>query len=143
MGNVTIKGQSRDSAILLLEAAHKLDLPAGVVRTVEGGFRVPAEVAEKAGFDENGEPVKKAAKAAKQESEPEPEPTPQEQQAEQEQKTADDAEQGSEEEQDFPEGEPNKDWKVEELKAYAAKHEVDLKGASRKDDVLAAVSKKG
>lgn len=105
MGNVIIKGQSKDDAVLLLEAAQKLDLPAGVVRTVTGGFRVPVEVAEKAGLDYEDPNAEQA------------------------------------EVQDFPDGEPNKDWKVAELEAYAAANEIDLDGATRKDDILAAVTK--
>lgn len=61
---ITVPGQSHDNAVLLLEAAQALDLPPGVVTTVEGGFRAPKEVAEKAGFDEDGKPTSKAAKEA-------------------------------------------------------------------------------
>jgi len=71
---ITVPGQTHDNAVLLLEAAQALDLPAGVVLTVEGGFSVPSEVAEKAGFDEEGQPKSKAAKAAA-EDEPEAEQT--------------------------------------------------------------------
>jgi hypothetical protein len=61
---ITVPGQTHDNAVLLLEAAQALELPAGVVLTVEGGFSVPSEVAEKAGFDEEGQPKSKAAKEA-------------------------------------------------------------------------------
>lgn len=61
---VTVPGQTHDNAVLLLEAAQSLELDPGVVRTVEGAFDVPAEVAKKAGFDEDGNPKSKAAKEA-------------------------------------------------------------------------------
>ena len=66
---ITVPGQTHDNAVLLLEAAQALDLPAGVVLTVEGGFSVPSEVAEKAGFDEEGKPKSKAAKEAAKDAE--------------------------------------------------------------------------
>jgi hypothetical protein len=53
-----------ETATLLLAAAEELDQDQGVVRTVEGAFQVPADVAEKAGFDEEGKPKKGAAKKA-------------------------------------------------------------------------------
>ena len=34
---------------------------------------------------------------------------------------------------------PNKSWKVDELKAYADEHEVDLGGATKKADILAVI----
>jgi hypothetical protein len=40
----------------------------------------------------------------------------------------------------IPEGDPSDDWKVDQLKAYAKEHEVDLDGATKKDDILAAIS---
>ncbi|ERG63533.1 hypothetical protein L332_03585 [Agrococcus pavilionensis RW1] len=43
------------------------------------------------------------------------------------------------ESRDFPEGEPSEEWKVDELKAYAAAREVDLGGATKKADMLAAI----
>lgn len=62
---VTVPGLSHDNAVLLLAAAQELDLDPGVVRTNGlGGFEVPAEVASKAGFDEEGKPSSKAAKDA-------------------------------------------------------------------------------
>ncbi len=66
---ITVPGQTHDNAVLLLEAAQALELPPGVVLTVEGGFSVPSEVAEKAGFDEEGQPKSKAAKEAAKEAE--------------------------------------------------------------------------
>jgi hypothetical protein len=68
--NIRVHGLHSDNAILLLAAAEELGLDASVVRTsTTGGFDVPKEVAEKAGFDENGVPSTKAAKAAAQEVE--------------------------------------------------------------------------
>ena len=62
---VTVPGLSHDNAVLLLEAAQSLELDPGVVRTNGlGQFEVPAEVAKKAGFDEEGKPTSKAAKEA-------------------------------------------------------------------------------
>jgi len=62
---VTVPGQTHDNAVLLLEAAQSLELDPGVVKTNgEGGFVVPAEVAKKAGFNEDGTPKSKAAKEA-------------------------------------------------------------------------------
>lgn len=67
---VTVPGLSHDNAVLLLEAAQSLELDPGVVRTNgTGGFEVPAEVAKKAGFDEEGKPTGKAAKEAAGEGE--------------------------------------------------------------------------
>ena len=40
----------------------------------------------------------------------------------------------------YPEGEPSTDWKVDELKAYAADNDIDLDGASRKADMVAVIS---
>jgi hypothetical protein len=40
-----------DTATLLLAAAEELELDVGVVRSVEGGFMAPQEVAEQAGFE--------------------------------------------------------------------------------------------
>jgi hypothetical protein len=39
----------------------------------------------------------------------------------------------------FPEGEPAKAWTVTQLTAWAAEHAVDLGGATKKDDILAAI----
>jgi hypothetical protein len=65
---VTVPGLSHDNAVLLLEAAQSLELDPGVVRTNGlGEFEVPAEVAKKAGFDEEGKPTSKAAKDAAEE----------------------------------------------------------------------------
>lgn len=63
---IKVRGLNGDNATLLLAAAQELGLPADVVRTAptEGVFVVPAEVADKAGFDENGLPAKRAAKKA-------------------------------------------------------------------------------
>lgn len=75
MTDVNIKyGKSaKDTATLLLAAAESLDMPASVVRTQEGGFIAPREVAEEAGVDieqgdddaqtsgESDAPVKKTA----------------------------------------------------------------------------------
>lgn len=36
-------------------------------------------------------------------------------------------------------GEPTADWKVEDLKAYAEAHDVDLDGATKKVDILLAL----
>lgn len=35
---------------------------------------------------------------------------------------------------------PDKTWKVDELKAYAAEHEIDLGEATKKDEIIAAIS---
>lgn len=40
---------------------------------------------------------------------------------------------------DIPEGEPTEKWTVPQIDAYAAKHEVDLGGASKKDEKLALI----
>jgi hypothetical protein len=61
---VHIEGQSHDNAVLLLDAAQALELDPGVVKTSGDGFDVPTEVATKAGFDEDGQPKKAAAKKA-------------------------------------------------------------------------------
>ena len=39
----------------------------------------------------------------------------------------------------FPEGVPTTEWKVDELKAYAAEHGIDL-DASKKADILAEIT---
>lgn len=39
----------------------------------------------------------------------------------------------------FPEGEPTEDWKGDQLKAYAAAHEIDLGSAAKKADMVAAI----
>lgn len=45
---VPFEGEGNKRAILLLEAAEKLDLPPDVVRTGDGGFHVPEEVEKEA-----------------------------------------------------------------------------------------------
>lgn len=40
----------------------------------------------------------------------------------------------------LPSGTPGKSWKVPQLKAYAAEHDIDLGGATTKDDILAAIT---
>lgn len=64
--SIRVHGMTSDNAILLLAAAEELGLDASVVRTkpTEGVYYVPAEVAQKAGFDENGLPSSRSAKAA-------------------------------------------------------------------------------
>lgn len=66
-----VYGVNESNAILLLEAAQKLDLDPSVVQTTTSGyFVVPVEVADKAGFDETGRAsAKKAQAAAKTEQE--------------------------------------------------------------------------
>ena len=67
MSKQNVYGVNESNAILLLEAAQKLDLDPGVVETTTmGHFVVPEEVAKAAGFDEDGRPSKKAAKDAAQ-----------------------------------------------------------------------------
>lgn len=61
---IHVPGQTHDNAVLLLDAAQSLELDPGVVKTSGDGFDVPAEVAKKAGFDEEGNPKSKAAKEA-------------------------------------------------------------------------------
>lgn len=61
---VFISGQSHDNAVLLLAAAEDLEQDVAVVATVDGGFSVPVEVAEQAGFDSDGRPKRAAAKRA-------------------------------------------------------------------------------
>lgn len=40
----------------------------------------------------------------------------------------------------FPDGDPADTWKVDQLKAYAAEHQVDLTRATKKAEVLAAIA---
>jgi len=47
---------------------------------------------------------------------------------------------GSEE---VPEGTPTESWKVPELRAYAAEHDIDLGDAKKKDEILAAIAGAG
>ncbi|GLU91344.1 hypothetical protein [Agromyces sp. NBRC 114283] len=42
-----------------------------------------------------------------------------------------------------PEGKPSTDWKVDQLKAYAEKHELDLGSAKSKPELVAAIEKAG
>jgi len=63
---------AQDTAVLLLEAAEKAGEPADVVRSSDGGFVVPKELADAAGVDydkgdddeSDDEPEKKPAKKA-------------------------------------------------------------------------------
>lgn len=41
---------------------------------------------------------------------------------------------------DFPETEPNDSWTVPQLRSYAKLHEIDLGAATKKADILAAVT---
>lgn len=68
---VFISGQNHDNAVLLLAAAEDLEVDVAVVATVDGGFSVPVEVAEAAGFDSDGRPKRAAAKKA---ADPAPDP---------------------------------------------------------------------
>lgn len=66
---INVHGVTSDNATLLLAAAEELGMDASVVRTTTTGyFTVPAEVAAKAGFDENGMPKSRAAKQAEQDA---------------------------------------------------------------------------
>lgn len=67
--NVYISGQNAENATLLLAAAEELGQEPFVVATVDGGFNVPQEVAEKAGFDNYGRPKSRAAKQAEKAAE--------------------------------------------------------------------------
>lgn len=40
----------------------------------------------------------------------------------------------------FPDGEPTADWKADELKAYAAEHDIDLGDATKKADIVDAIT---
>lgn len=40
----------------------------------------------------------------------------------------------------FPDGMPDESWKVDQLRAFARAHDVDLKGATKKADILAALA---
>lgn len=40
---------------------------------------------------------------------------------------------------EIPEGEPTQAWKIGQLKAYAAKNDVDLGEAKKKDEILSAL----
>ena len=39
----------------------------------------------------------------------------------------------------FPDGDPSDDWKVDELRAWADAHDVDLDDAKKKADIIAAI----
>lgn len=39
----------------------------------------------------------------------------------------------------FPDGDPAESWKADQLRAYAAKHNVEVKGATTKAEILAAI----
>lgn len=56
---------AQDTAVLLLEAAEKADLPADHVRSSDGGFVVSQEVADAAGVDYEGGEEKEEKKPAK------------------------------------------------------------------------------
>lgn len=40
---------------------------------------------------------------------------------------------------EIPDGKPTTEWKVDQLKAYAEQHKVDLGKASKKDEIVAAI----
>lgn len=46
-----------------------------------------------------------------------------------------------ESDEEIPEGDPSEDWKVDQLKAYAEREGVDLGGATKKADILTAVTR--
>lgn len=46
--SVFIAGRGKDNAVLLLDAAKKLKLEVGVVRSTSDGYQVPRAVADKA-----------------------------------------------------------------------------------------------
>lgn len=111
MTYVTITGRSRDTAEALLHAASKVGVEPFEVRTGTSGYIVPVAVSDY------------YQKMVRGETEEEPEEGP--------------AEEGPAEEQ--PEGEPNESWKNDEIKTWAEAHEVDLGGATKKADMLAAI----
>ena len=41
---------------------------------------------------------------------------------------------------EVPDGDPTGEWTVAQLRAFAKAHDVDLGGATRKDDILAALT---
>jgi hypothetical protein len=55
---------AQETATLLLAAAEELDLDQSVVRTTEGAFSVPPEVADKAGLGESDESKRTTKKSA-------------------------------------------------------------------------------
>lgn len=59
---ISFSDSPRETAVNLLAAASVLDLPSSVVRTTSGGFIVPSEVADKAGYGEDAGEEKKPAK---------------------------------------------------------------------------------
>ena len=71
---VYVPGQTADNATLLLAAAEELEYEPFVVATVDGGFNVPADVADKAGFDEYGRPRSRSARKAAQDDGDKPKP---------------------------------------------------------------------
>jgi hypothetical protein len=106
----TITPRSRATAEALLVAADKLGLPRAQVRTSIRGYIVPDAVAAE------------YRKMLAGETEPiEPEVSEPEEVA------------------PLREGSPDGTWKNEEIKAWAEAHEVDLGGATKKADMLAAV----
>lgn len=40
----------------------------------------------------------------------------------------------------LPDGNPADSWKVDQLKRWASEHDLDLQGASKKEDILAAIT---
>jgi hypothetical protein len=57
MGDVFVShgDSAQDTAVLLLDAAEKADLPADVVRSTDGGFIVDEELAKAAAVDYDGD----------------------------------------------------------------------------------------
>jgi hypothetical protein len=55
--DVEVEGQTSDNATILLEAAEKLGLDPGVVRTTDGGFVVPKDVFKKANWPKGQKPT--------------------------------------------------------------------------------------
>lgn len=110
MTYVTIPGRSRETAEALLHAAEKVGVNPHLVRTGAVGYIVPVEVSEY------------YQKMVRGETEPEAV-----------------HEEGIPDDEDAPEEYPSESWKNADIEAWAEAHEVDLGGATKKADMLAAI----
>ena len=111
MTYVNIDGRSRATAEALLAAADAVGAERHEVRTTIRGYVVPVAVS-----DEYGRMVRGESKPVKEE------PV-----------------EGPAEAAEVREGNPDEGWKNDEIKTWAEAHGVDLGGATKKADMLAAI----
>lgn len=109
-GFAFVEGRSRDNARALLAAADEVGISQYTVKAVDGGYLAPVEVAE---------------------AYTNPSPEPDEEETEASEEPATETEEAAV---------PDDSWKNADIEAYAEANKIDLGDATKKADMLAAIS---